>query len=490
MGRVLRKTAEAVVSGVKALVPRVYLIISHFEMHDDELLARWFLRTFGEELFPGIRSAGLMLVDSGLRWIKDKTGEMWFWLGYLGLGTGEGPLDEHRFPPKEREGTSAATLAANILNIDQYPPVQVMLAHAVRVDRTPTATTFDISSVVKAWHRSGVDINRVCRMYDRIADAWFTVLSGKVRNPSWQERPTFNMLAAEWIINHLAPEGFDRSQKFATAYDAAEVLGFLRIKTLGPLLVYFIKLEQNDIQGTPTVDGLFEMAGTVDALNQDNAPERVIRDIVFTSLQAKWDEQIRFMKACDELAVLNRARDLYVPSCDWSIMRVVSDNPDMNRAARYLDPHRDMFIQRGTDGHLVAWYNQYKFNMDYVIAELRMAELRAAGRRCHLTWEQLVSEGTLPLVPEWYYNPVNGQIMNGSRTNRDKPKSRLGGYTLIWIFVNKAMLRVKETKPEPVPESEPEPRPNPKRKGAVLDPVKEVAAIIEEIGVDGIGVQV
>ena len=156
---------------VKALVTLVRGIISHREMHDDEFMARWFMRTFGEQLFPGIRAAALHLVDSGIRLLRGKTGAEWFAAGYPCLGTCGGPLDEHELPAEKRKNASAATLAAQMLGIESYGPVATMLKHAVRVDRTATATNFDISAVIKAMHRHGTPIADMCRMYDRIADA-------------------------------------------------------------------------------------------------------------------------------------------------------------------------------------------------------------------------------------------------------------------------------------------------------------------------------
>jgi hypothetical protein len=427
-------TVEKTVAAAKALVAKVYGIISHKEMHDDEFMARWFLRTFGEQLLPGIRTAPLQLVDSGIRMLRGKTGAEWFAAGYPCLGTCGGPLDEHELPPEKRTHASAATLAAQMLGIQTYAPVVTMLTHAVRVDRTATATTFDISAVIKAMHRYGVPISKMCRMYDRIADAWFMSLSGTVRNKDWSTRPTFDALAAEWIVNNLAPEGFDKKTTFASAYDAAEGVKLLGIRTLRPLLDYFIAEERRDIMKTPERDRMFEMGGIVDALNRDNVSERELREIVFTILDAKFAEQVRFMSGYDELVGLHKAGRLYVTGTPLRIMHVVSDNPEINRAARKLDKHHDIFIQRGPDGHVVVWYNKTKFNMDGVAARLRMCDLRA--RRQKLPWDRCMVEGTIPEAPWWYYNPANGQIMNGSRTNQGAPVTKLDDNTVIRCIVS------------------------------------------------------
>ena len=440
---------------VMPLVAWVYGLISHFEMHDDEFLGRWLLRTFGTKLFPNIRNAVLVLVDSGMRLIKGFTGAQWFTKGYPCLGTGGGPLDEHELPPAERMLETAATRAAKMMGISEYPPIAAMLAHAVRVDRTPTATSFDISAITKAMHRSGVPIVKMCRIYDRIADAWFTVLSGKIRNEAWQKCPTFNQLAAEWIVNHLAPEDFDRTRTFATAYEAAEAVGFASLRTLRPLLSYTIEEEIRALRGSATNDNLFELSGIVDALNMDNAEPGETRQIVFTALDAKWAEQLRFLEGYDELNALKKSGKLYVPNCrGLKIIGVVSDNPEINRACRHIAPRTDVFVQRNADGHLVIWYNQAKLNMDNVVARLRMRD-RVMHQMPRLPWDDaLTAEGTLPEAPWWYYNPASGQIMCGSRTNRGTPVTKLGNNAVLDCIVRGATVIRKHSKPAPAPSQE------------------------------------
>jgi hypothetical protein len=119
---------------------------------------------------------------------------------------------------------------------------------------------------------------------------------------------------------------------------------------------------------------------------------------------------------------------------------VISDNPEINRAVRRLDPYCDIFIQRNTDGHLIVWYNKDKLTMDQVIANLRMADMYAANKKKLIRQDLMMLEGTLPEAPWWYYNPANGQIMNGSRTNRKKPCTFLSHNRIVSAFANYARL--------------------------------------------------
>jgi hypothetical protein len=174
---------------------------------------------------------------------------------------------------------------------------------------------------------------------------------------------------------------------------------------------------------------MFETAGAVDALNADNAPIAFVQEFVFAALQAKWSEQSRFLKAYDELDARRIADRLYVGGTPLRVVYARSDNPEMNRAVRAMDGQYDAFIQRGTDGHVVIWYNK-KYDMDGAVARLRERDCKAR-RTATPSWDRLAAEGTLPEALWWYYNPINGQIMNGSRTNRGVPTTKLDDNTIV-----------------------------------------------------------
>ena len=151
---------------------------------------------------------------------------------------------------------------------------------------------------------------------------------------------------------------------------------------------------------------------------------------MFTSLDAKLVEQVSFLKGYDKLLALKEAGRLYIGGTPLRIMRVSSDSTEINRSARMLDKHYDVFIQRRSDGHMVIWYNKTKFNMGSVAGRLRMGD-RNIRHLQRLSWDRLTAEGTLPEAPWWYYNPANGQIMNGSLTNRGTPVTKLDDNAVI-----------------------------------------------------------
>lgn len=409
-------------------VIKVTGVVSHYAMHNDELLALWFAIQLGEKHFPGIKKAPLSLVDSGLRSLGGKTAQEWLKEGYISLGTGGGPFDEHDLPPDIRAKTSAATLMAEYLGIMDYAPIRAMLDHAVRVDRTATAAGFDISALAKAWHRNAVPTPVVRRMFDRAADARFNVLSGRIHNPTWATRPTLNRLAAQWLIETTAPEEYEGPTNFETAYEAAEHMKMYGSDSFGPILEYLQDGKHNP-------NDIFSLYGTIEALNKDGAKASEIREFALVSLSAKLAEQDSFLEGYDELRELKRDGKLYVGGSQWRIMHVVSDNTEINRSARHLDKNYDVFVQRQTDGHMVIWYNKKKFNMDSVAARLRIGD-RMLRKMPKISFNRLLAEGTLPEAPWWYHNPDNGQIMCGALTNRSTPVTRLDDNAVIACIIS------------------------------------------------------
>lgn len=409
-------------------------VVSHHAIHDDELFALWLAQRFGAKIFVGIATALLQLVDSGLRSFQGKTAQEWLAKGWLFVGTGGGDYDEHSKPAAERKEYCSASLMAEKIGMKDHPVIKQMLEHAVRVDRTASAHGFDLSALIKAWHRNEVSISKVRALYNCAMDAVFMVMAGRVLREDWQARPTLDALAAEWMIGWLAPEGYDKSKKFATAFDAAKDMGCVGSRVVEPLLRYLL----SDKTGK---DCPFMLDGIVAAMNQDGATDHEIREFVFTSLDAKLAEQVRFMKACKELQALRKAGKLYVRGHQWRIIHVVSDNVDMNRAVRWIDGSYDVFIQRNTNGHVTIWYNKAKFNANGVAAYLRIAEREAHGIERRLPWKNLISEGTLMRVPWWYYNVEGGQLMNGSLTNLGTPVTHVSDQTIWKIIKNELKLK-------------------------------------------------
>ncbi len=401
-------------------------VVSHYAMHNDELLALWFAIAFGKKQFPGIQNAPLQLVDSGLRSHQGKTAQQWLELGYIFLGTGGGLFDEHDLPGETRATTSAATLMAEYLGIAEFGPVKAMLEHAVRVDRTATAAGFDASALAKAWHRNNVPTHQVRRMFDRAAEARFNVLSGRVRNANWKARPDLDRLASEWLVKLVKPTGYEGPASFATAYEAAVLLNVSGWDSFGPVLNY-LQDGKNDPKD------VFSLMGTINAMNMDGASLEAVREFALTSLDAKVIEQRRFIEGLDKLRALRKDGKLYINGTSLSIMHVRDDNPEINRSARNLDKNYDLFIQRRTDGHVVIWYNK-KLNMDGAVARLRMGD-RTVRKMPRLPWDRLTAEGTLPEAPWWYYNPAAGQVMCGSLTNKGTPVTRLDDNDIVRCII-------------------------------------------------------
>ena len=78
----------------------IHTIITHTLPHQDEYYARYLLEKFGEKHFPGATNAKLIVMHRSD--VQKKTFEQWLAEGFLLIGVGGGPLDEHPVNGTER----------------------------------------------------------------------------------------------------------------------------------------------------------------------------------------------------------------------------------------------------------------------------------------------------------------------------------------------------------------------------------------------------
>ena len=122
----------------------------HPSPHLEEILALWLLRTFGQEVFPGVQNAMLVFWPFGEgtpdgRPIAAHEAE-----GTLALGTALSRLDDH----KVRHATPgvitcSAQLVAEALGVANDPALQDMLEYVSKIDSRGGASMFDLANIVK-----------------------------------------------------------------------------------------------------------------------------------------------------------------------------------------------------------------------------------------------------------------------------------------------------------------------------------------------------
>lgn len=129
---------------------RIHTIVTHLKAHLDEIVAILFLRWFGEELFPGARTAKVIYWNAGRSTPDGRCAEEWEQDGCLLVGVGGSRFDEHG--RGENGDDCAATLVARALGIAEDPVFKRILRYITQCDRRAAGSTYDIASTIKFLH--------------------------------------------------------------------------------------------------------------------------------------------------------------------------------------------------------------------------------------------------------------------------------------------------------------------------------------------------
>ena len=123
----------------------------HERPHLDEITAIWLLRNFGEEKFPGIKTATLKY------WTKSpdvRKAEDYERDGVILIGIGGGRFDEHTgLNGKRKEGECATTLVAKALGIENDPCLEKILSFVANSDLKAVGQPFDLAYITKILHQ-------------------------------------------------------------------------------------------------------------------------------------------------------------------------------------------------------------------------------------------------------------------------------------------------------------------------------------------------
>lgn len=111
------------------------VVMHRIPLHPDEIEAYREMLMFGEQHFPGVKDAELVIrTDAGGRF-EDKTWQEHQKEGTALLGTGGGPFDEHAFEDQERTpGECCATKMATYLGVRDQPGLQRILNYILGND--------------------------------------------------------------------------------------------------------------------------------------------------------------------------------------------------------------------------------------------------------------------------------------------------------------------------------------------------------------------
>ncbi|MCC6934128.1 MAG: hypothetical protein IT406_00315 [Candidatus Yanofskybacteria bacterium] len=390
----------------------VELIASHIATHNDEFLDHAIGVRWGAERLPGFASAPVVLLDAGLNSKSGKDG--WWYLerrrtaciGILG-----GPFDEHgELADGVRE--NAATKMAKFVGVADDPALARMLEYSLRADRDGHDSPFELASLIKACWMAGMSLERMLLMYGVIFDALYRRDAGELSFPI--PPGGFRRLLAEWVIETIGCEA--AAPAFASALEAAK---FFR-KNNSDKLDQILKFEGR--KGAFADKRPFDLEGIWEAMVASGVSSDRIRLMIFAFLQAKYQEQTRFIAAVDEFLAISK---IIEPTSEmpYLIGLVKSDNDQMKRAAAMVDRGLDVLIQRRSSGRVNVFDLRQRLPMGPVIARLRYDErLAKADPGAPIPAGVLRMPGTLRQVPEWFgfYGCHNGTL-----TAPNRPVTRL-----------------------------------------------------------------
>ncbi len=149
-------------------------IVTHHRPHVDERLAIWLLRLFGEDQFPGAKSALVEFVDAGTIPVgksadeREADGELW-------LGVGGGRFDEHPNGDTNRvHGECAATLVATALGVRDKLELRQLLDAVCQNDTAGGGgSVLNVARVITLMNQAGQEEDFIQRWAEASFDAFF-----------------------------------------------------------------------------------------------------------------------------------------------------------------------------------------------------------------------------------------------------------------------------------------------------------------------------
>lgn len=126
-------------------------VLTHPNVHLDEIATLWLLTTYMEDQFPGIREAEFVFEGVGGQQIAGLSEDDLIELGYLPLGVGGGDSDEHASTTKEAKTNECTlTLWAEKLGLRNNPELQEIFKYVKHIDTTAGDTPFGLGTLTKS----------------------------------------------------------------------------------------------------------------------------------------------------------------------------------------------------------------------------------------------------------------------------------------------------------------------------------------------------
>lgn len=197
----------------------------------------------------------------------------------------------------------------------------------------------------------------------------------------------------------------------------AKALGIRDDPVFKPIIDFILRTD------TDAVSQPFDLAHLVKVMHArypDN-PQFVI-DWATQALEAKYEEQVKFLKAEDDLvsAQIEKLNDALL------MVTVLSDNEQMSNFIRHKHKDAALVIQMRSSGNVHIFTNKkHKVSLEPLVAAIRKAEKEFKGEEVTESDEELMAEGRVRGAEEWFFQEAGQTLLNGSLTAPDVPPTKL-----------------------------------------------------------------
>lgn len=367
----------------------VAILRPHRGFHFDEVVQAVFVRRFAGDHYPGIRNAkvvpGPPEASEEDSLLKRRT---------MLLGQGRRIFDDKDQNGKRLPNTCCAMRMADDIGLRKSHPELDKLYRAVtRVDSSDTATSLDMSNLIKAGVRSLPD-----HAHPQIFD--------------WGER------GVNQIIDYLSLEAALKAEGGSLSCDdyvlpskvfeemvAAEAVNPLAVPRMRKLIASSEKQVGNCI----------EMAGISRAMKVTGVSDKDAYDWMQCGLAYMSEMQIQYLEAKDEIARRGLASpiDPRFEGDDIELLYIESGNVQVANASRAEEFQYAVCIAKRPDRNLAIVPNKHsRIDMGAVIALVRMLETPKA-RRKGADFARYSGSGDIAEVPHVHVME-SGTILNGS----------------------------------------------------------------------------
>ena len=218
---------------------------------------------------------------------------------------------------------------------------------------------------------------------------------------------------------HATENNEGRKDGKCSAMLVAEDLGLERNPELQKLL-RFVSVVDLGASAQP-----FDISSIVKVLHDQNPDDPWIAiDWVFTALSAKQKEQYDFHVVAAKASAEARREMIG----NISLATVETDCTVVSKYLRTKEGGRaDVIIQKSpTKGQVqIFTNNQMKIDTQSIAKLFRLLEHKAQKRTGEIAKAELIREGTIEIVPEWYYFEKAGSLLNGSQTAPNTPATKI-----------------------------------------------------------------